>query len=138
MGSPIRKIPNGSFQTLQLAGLLTKILDQPVASDLVEPRARVFRQSSLRPGGERGHERGLDRVLHQLDMPHTHPAREHGDQPAVIVPEEVLHQARRFQGLAISRTSPLDPGPITPGLCLATSSARSRLSAATIMNPPTI
>src|SRR5882757_3197490 len=125
MGSNIRKIPNGFFQNLQLAGLLTKVLDQPIASDLVEPCARVFRHSLLRPGGERCHERGLDRVFRELDMPHAHPAREHGDQSAVIVPEEVLHQARSFQGLAISRTSTLDPGIITPGPSLATSSARS-------------
>jgi hypothetical protein len=125
LGSEIRKIPNGFFQNLQLAGLLTKLLDQPVASDLVQPSARVFRQSLLRPGGERSHARGLDRVFHELDMPHAHPARQHGDQPAVIVPEEVLHQAWRFQWLAISRTSTLDPGVITPGLSLATSSARS-------------
>lgn len=76
MGSPIRKIPSGSFQNPQAAGFLTKVLDQPVVSDLVKPRARVFRQGLFRPGRERGHERGLDRVFHEFDMPHPHPARE--------------------------------------------------------------
>jgi len=99
MGSNIRKIPNGFFQNLQLAGTSD---EGPGSADCERP-GRAMRPGlphSLPPSsGERCHERGLDRVFHELDMPHAHPAREHGDQSAVIVPEEVLHQARRFRGL---------------------------------------
>jgi hypothetical protein len=125
MASPIRKIPGRSFQNLQATGFLTKVLDQPAIGDLVKPRAWIIRQRLLRPGCERGQERRLDRVLHEFDMPHTHSAREHGHQPAVLVPEEVLDKQRRFQGPANSRTSMLDPGIPNPGLSRATSSARS-------------
>src|SRR5215207_9897440 len=70
-------------------------------------------------------------------MADTNPAREGGDQPSVLVPEEVLDQRRRGQDVDSSRTSMLEPGLISPGLARATSSASSRLSAAMIMNPPT-
>ena len=42
---------------------------------------------------ERGHEGGLDRVLHDLDVPDAGHARERRDQPAVLVAEEMLDQA---------------------------------------------
>jgi hypothetical protein len=61
----------------------------------------------------------LNRIFHQLDVLHADAAREHGDQSSVIVPEEVLYQDWRFQGVAISRISMLDPGINIPGPSLA-------------------
>src|SRR4029077_16364949 len=85
-----------------------------------------------------------------LDVPDPDPAGQRGHQPAVLVPEEMRHQARRrgrsrtaprFRigaqaAPAISRISIRAPG-ISIGISFATSIARSQLSALTIMNPPT-
>ena len=48
-----------------------------------------------RPGRERSQERTLDRVLHEVEMAHADLARQQRHQPAVFVPEEMFHQARR-------------------------------------------
>jgi hypothetical protein len=37
----------------------------------------------------------LDRVLHEVEMPHTNPAHQQRNQPAVFVPEKIFDQARR-------------------------------------------
>src|SRR5204863_8502466 len=76
-------------------------------------------------------------------------APERGHQSAVLVPEEMLDEARRCarcrtapwfgivaQAPAISRISIRAPG-ISIGISFATSIARSQLSAVMIMNPPT-
>ena len=81
----------GLFAESQAARLVTEILDEPMVRDPVEPRTRIFRYCLLCPGCERGHERGLDRVFDELDVAHADPPPEHGNQPAVVVPEEVLH-----------------------------------------------
>lgn len=92
----------------------------------VQPGTWFIRKALGRPSCERGHDGGLNRVLHKFDMPHSDPAREYGDQPPVFVPEEMLNQGRWWcQGDAISRISMLDPGIINPGPSLAISSARS-------------
>src|SRR5258708_13520660 len=105
------------------------------------------------PSGERGQQRALHRVLHNVDMPGAHPASKHGDQPAVFSPKEMIDQTRRGRragttflhrvaaqepGIScISRISTLDPGEITPGDSFATLIACSILSAETSMYPPT-
>ena len=63
-------------------------------------------------------------------MTHTDFVYEHGHEPTEFVPEEMLDESWRGQEVDSSRTSMLDPGLISPGLSLATSSASSRLSAA--------
>ncbi len=119
------KIAGFLFQDPEAAGFPTQIPDQLIVGDPVQPGAGVLGKGLVRPGRERGHERGLDRVLHKLEMRRAGPAREHGHQPAVFVPEEMLDQARSGQGPATSRISMLEPGVIGTGISLATSSARS-------------
>src|SRR5262245_50307891 len=82
-------------------------------------------------------------------MPDADLACQDGDQPAALVPKEVLDEDGRGsaagtamrcpsrQEPATSRISMLDPG-ISIGISRATSSARSTLSAVTNMYPPTI
>src|SRR5436190_22681971 len=102
-----------------------------------KPRRRVVRQTGPCPRLERGQQSGLNRVLDRLDVLHTGPARQHRDEPAMFVPEEVLDQLGCGQGVWISLTSTLEPGIATPGDSRATRTASSRLSATTIMKPPT-
>ena len=143
----------GPLQNPEPAGLPPQVSDQVVVGDPVQPGAGIVGKALRRPGRERGHERALDRVLHELEMPHADLARQQRHQPAVFVPEEMLDQARRGgRAGTVSGSEPpvksppspgspistLDPGIITPGLSLATSSARSKLSAETSMYPPTI
>lgn len=77
--------------------------------DGVEPRAGVCGRGALRPRRERAQERRLDRIFDDVDVLHSNSAREHGHHATVFVSEEVFDQAGCLQGLAISRTSTLDP-----------------------------
>ena len=76
----------------------------------------IVRQTRARPGLECAHQSGLNRVLNRLDVLHSYPTRQYGNELAVFVPEEVLDQFGRGLGLWISLTSMLDPGIPTPGL----------------------
>ena len=64
-----------------------------------EPGRRIVGQASHGPRLECGHQRGLNGVLNRLEVLHSYPAREHRDQPAVLVPEEVLNEAGCAQGV---------------------------------------
>ena len=125
--SPTRsgKIAGFAFQKPKASGFLAQIPDQLIVGDPKQPGAGILGKTVLRPGRERSHERTLDRILHELDVLRAGPTREHGHQPAVFVPEEMLNQSPCCQGPAISRISMLDPGLVNPGLSRATSSARS-------------
>src|SRR6267142_2857546 len=127
--------------------------DEAVVRHTIQPRAGIIRKALNCPSGERGQQRALHRVLHNVNMPGAHPARKHGDQPTVFSPKEMLDQIRRGRragttflhrvaaqepGIScISRISTLDPGEITPGDSFATLIACSILSAETSMYPPT-
>lgn len=119
------KIDSRLFENLEAAGFLAQLSDELVMGYPVQPRAGVIGKALGRPSRERRHEGGLNRVLHEFDMPHSDSAGENGHQPAVFVPEEMLNEDGCCQGLAISRISMLDPGIIKPGPSRATSSARS-------------
>ena len=105
--------------------LAPEVADQAVVGDPVQPRARIVGHSVGGPVAERGHEGGLDRVLHHLEMLDAGHARERRDQASVFVPEEVLDQARLGQDRVISRISTRVPGITIPGPSFATSSACS-------------
>ena len=121
-----RKIAGFSFQDPEAAGLPAQVPDQLIVGNSVQPGAGVLGEGFVLPNRESCHEGALDRVLHKLEMRRADPAREHGHQPAVFVPEEMLNQARCGQGPASSRISTLEPGIIRiPGHSLATSTARS-------------
>src|SRR5690606_8894253 len=100
--------------------VLAQRSDELVVRHAVEPRRRIVGQPRARPGFERGHQGGLNGVLDRLYVLHAHPARQHGDQPAVLVPEEMLDQASRAQGVWISMTSTPEPGRTSPGHSRAT------------------
>lgn len=101
------------------------ILEQRVVRHAIEPGTRLVGPSPIVPRGERRHHRRLNGVLDELEVLRAHPAHEHGHEPAILVPKEVLDEDRRGQGPTISRTSQLDPGRMSPGHSLAMSSARS-------------
>jgi len=119
-------------------GFAPQLTDQVVVGHPVQPGGGVVGKTLGGPCRERGHQRGLNRVLDDFEMAHPGQAREHGHQPAVLVPEEMLDQAGRAaadvmasnlepagQELAISRISTLAPGIAIPGISFATSSAPS-------------
>jgi hypothetical protein len=148
---------NGLLQNPEPIGLPAQIADQVVAGHAIEPRAGVVGKASIGPRGERGQQRALDCVLYRLEMTHARLARQQRHEPAVFVPEVMLDQSRCRgggggggrrragtissvwsvwsvdQGPATSRISMLDPGITAPGHSLATSIARSILSAETNM-----
>jgi len=64
------------------------------------------RKPRLRPlplgygdGAERGHQRGLHRILDQVDVPDTSLARQDGDKPPIFAAEELLNQSRCGEGV---------------------------------------
>ena len=135
---------DGLLQNPQPAGLPAQVADQAVVGDAVEPGAGIVRKALGRPRRERGQQRALHRVLDDVEMPHADLARQHGDQPAVFVPEEMLDQP----GAAVAPGRPSGLGRVkgppprgsrcsipasASGISLATSIARSMLSAETNM-----
>src|SRR5207247_5305510 len=125
------------LQDATAARSLAQLSHKVVVRHPKEPGCRIVRQTRNGPGLKCGHQGGLNGVLNNLDVLRPHPARQHSNEPAVFVAEEVLNQFGRGQGVWISLTSTLDPGITTPGHSRATCVASSRLSAETIMKPPT-
>ncbi len=95
---------------------LAQLSYEVVARYAKEPCRWIVRRTRNRPRLKRFHQGGLNGILNSLDVLHSDPARQNGDKPAVFVPEEVLYQFGRGQGVLISLTSTLDPGIATPGL----------------------
>src|SRR5712692_4118893 len=139
------------LQYPESTGFSPQVPDQAVVGHPVEPGTGVFRKTLVRPGLERRHEGALDGVLGDFQMLESGQAREGSHEPAVLVPEEVLRQARpggrartalvwrrAAQGPLISRISMRAPGGSSPSMPRATSSARAERSAVTSMYPPTI
>ena len=108
--------PCDFLQDAAAARSLAQLSQKVVVRHPKEPGRRIVRQTRNRPGLECRHQGGLNGVLDSLKVLHAHPARQGGDKPTVFVPEEVLNQFRRGQGVLISLTSTLDPGIAVPGL----------------------
>ena len=71
-------------------------VDREVASGAIQPAGRVFGNAAPRPRFQSLHERGLHDVLDQVEPADAERPGQHGDEPAGLVAEKMLHQAQRF------------------------------------------
>ena len=69
--------------------------DELVVRHAIQPGTGIIWKGASGPSSERGQQRALHGVLHNVDVPHADLARKQGDQPAVLSPKEMLDQARR-------------------------------------------
>jgi hypothetical protein len=68
----------------------SELPDEVVVRHTIQPGAGILRKGLSCPSGERGKQRALHRVLHNVDVPNAHPARKQGDQPAIFSPKEMF------------------------------------------------
>src|SRR6185295_16804173 len=114
-----------------------QLADDVVIGHAEQPRGWVVGHAASGPGRHGSQQGGLDRVLDEFEVLHPRSAREHRNEPAVLVPEERFAERQGGHGAWISMTSTPEPGRTSPGQPRAISIASSRLAAETIMYPPT-